>query len=388
MSLEPNDPNVMGPSLTLPPTTVEEHAAPSTHDPHKSWKASQEEQGVDEEGQDQDEMNEAGKDGDVSTKHEAGAATEEGSDEEEEVSEGNFWQTADVEMLQNDNDSEEKLTVLGEGTKRREQVNKALAKTHDESKVGMEAILHENITQSITEALQQDFTSIFGKLNVQLMKTFQENTERRRGMQKRLEEYDKHWKRQYRKLASCIQDVDEDPEEDDEKTNSVKGESDKSTRLDETVGANPSRISKEDASPSKDSEASSDEPDWDSLLNQDHAPTVYRIQRYLETRDRLQAAEDQFVASCDEILGKIAVTTKDLLEIAVDVCDPFHEALDLEEQELQKYLVGNFKRRQDLAEALVAVSKQSQRHCALLLASVKNIKGGPKRKRGTAYSSA
>ena len=61
MSLEPNDPtdpNAMGPSLTLPPTKVQENPVPDIHAPHKSWERCQGE--IDKEGQEKDEMNEVG----------------------------------------------------------------------------------------------------------------------------------------------------------------------------------------------------------------------------------------------------------------------------------------------------------------------------------------
>ena len=241
----------------------------------------------------------------------------------------------------------------------------------------METILQEDIKQSITAALQKEFISIFKKLNLELEKAFQENTERRREMQKRLEEYEEKWKRQHRKLTARIQDIDEDLDEDDEKTKSVE----KDALSDEAAGAILARFSKEDASPSKDSEASPDEPDWESLLHQDHAPTVARIRRYIETLDRLSAAEGKFNDSCEEILGKIDASTKAVLHIAVDVCSPLYQALDSEEQELQDYLVRNMERRQDLAEAVEDVAKQTQSLYARLMASIKHLAGGSKRKR-------
>jgi len=325
------------------------------------------------------------KDGGVSTENGNGASVGDDDDDDAEVapSEEKFWETADVEKLRNDSASEKSLSVLWEGTQRREEVNKALVMTHKKSKLGMEAILQEDIIQSITVAFQQEFTSIFEKLNLQLVKAFEENTERRRGMQELLEKYEKQWKRQYRKLTACIQDVEKNPEEEGKRNNCVEDDSEKETLSEAIEGANLMRLSENDASPSKDSQASSDEPDWDPLLNQDHTPTVARIRRFLESRDRLQSAEGRFSASCDDILDKIAVTTKDLLHIADDVCCPLHEALDLEEHELQGYLVRNFKRRQALSQVVEDAAKQTQSMYARLMARIKTLAGGSKRKRGT-----
>ena len=224
----------------------------------------------------------------------------------------------------------------------------------------MEAILREDIMQSMAETFLQEFASIFDKLDSQLQKSFQDNSQRRWNLQKRLEKYDEQWKRQSRKLAACIQDVHEDPKEENEKTHS-----------DITTEENSLQIPEEDASPSKDSQASADEPDWDSLLDQDHAPTVARVRRFLEARDRLQAAEDKFRHSLGDILGKIAATTDDLLQIADDVYTPLDGALGSEESELQYYLVQNFQRRHVLVKAVEESAEQKQSFFARLLALIR-----------------
>ena len=102
-----------------------------------------------------------------------------------------------------------------------------------------------------------------------------------------------------------------------------------------------------------------------------------RIHQFLKSRERLQAAEDQFSLAVDEIHGKLTATTQDILQIAIDVHNPLDDALSSEESELQHYLGSNFERREALARAVEESAKQAQGLFARLMARVQTLAARP-----------
>lgn len=319
-----------------------------------------------------------------------------GNDEEEEEVEDedelaatkeDFWDTEEAQKLQEDATSEKGLTILFEGSQRRVRANKTLEKTLEESRFGMDALLQEQIVQSLVQPLLQEFASMFEKLETQLKKAFQDNTQRRWDMQQRLVKYEEQWQRQYQELTARIHEIDDDElKEEDGRKDGLGDNVEKNTHSDGTADQSPQQMTNVDASPSKDSQGSDSEPDWYALKNQDHAPTVARIHSFLEAGERLEAAEDQFKRSFDEIYHKLEATTEDLVQIAVEVHSHLDGAMESEEMELQYYLVENSQRRQALAQAVDESAKQAQGTFARLMARVKTLTGGGKRKRDAVNS--
>lgn len=315
-----------------------------------------------------------------------------GGDEDDRDAKENFWDTAETAALREDTVSKKSLSVLWEGTQRREQAQRSLEQVLEESKLGMEAILHQGIVAVVVEPFMQEWTTTFEQLDTQLVQSFETNTQRRWDMQQRLDKHQEQWQRQYRRLTGQIQDRKEDEVDNANEIEDV-GKVALNGKVKERCGGNESsddgadndgtQKTQPDESPSKNSQNSSSggEPDWESLLNQDHSPTAERVRRFLETRERLQTAEDQFRAAMDDIHNKFISTTDDLLQIAIDVHNPLDDALGSEESELQYYLVRNYQRRQDLARAVEESAKQAQGVFARLMARVKTLGCAKKRKR-------
>lgn len=244
----------------------------------------------------------------------------------------------------------------------------------------MKAVLKEGIVNIVAEPILADSTIIFKKLQAELEQLFQKNTQKRLEMHQRLDNYGKQWQGQYRVLTLRINDmpspavVNEEQEEKLEKCIQQDGPDEKESSEQESTKAD------DESSRSENSTAlSSDEFDWDVLLNQDHAPTVDRINRFLESRERFIAAHAKFTASYDEIRQKCADTTATIEENAGSVYGAMDNAMDKEESELQHILVRNYQRRQDWSDAVEKTRTTATTFLASLVAKVKGA--GTKRKR-------
>ena len=307
-------------------------------------------------------------------------AADEEEEEEAIESKENFWDTPEAEMLKNDEDAQKSLKVYKQGSQRREQGQMALNKAAVQSAFGMEVILKETFPDTIVDEFKAEWKNMFEKLNSELEVAFQKNTEKRWEMQDRLDKYGEQWQLQYRALACCIQDVPnpDEAKEESKMDNSLEQDA-KDSMPGDVLGqeVTENATAAEDLSPSKDSDTSGDELDFTLLLDQDHAPTVNRINHFLKTRARLQAAEDEFDASYNHIRAMLDVVTESILNNAIDVHFQLDGALEEDEAELQQYLVSNYRRR---AALKLAVKKQ-QEESLTFLARLYNSIAGDKRKR-------
>lgn len=227
----------------------------------------------------------------------------------------------------------------------------------------MEAILQEKIVKAVLSPFHDEVTSIFDKLGSELTNSFQANAQRRSDMHQRLVSFDEDWNQKYEHLKACIQGHKVAP-------------------LHRQAEADPDSPEGMDKSPGKeDSQGSGDaEPDWEALLTQDHAQSVARIERFLDSRQRWQEADEKFRLALEDIHARMEATTETILNIAVNTYDPWDDALGDIELELQTNLVDNYQRRQALAAAVEEKAKEAQNVFARLMARVKLL--GGKRKRG------
>lgn len=307
------------------------------------------------------------------------------SQDKEDTPKVHFWETPKAQSLRENPTTKDTFEHFWFGSQHLDTVKKKLSGVLDETKVGMEAILAESIIEGILTPFLKEYEAIFGPMESKLGNAFQKNTQRRRALLARMEQYNTQWKHTYRALTGRVEETAIPADAMGDWMPMATNESGATLSQEEDL-----HDKDEDAVDGK--EAPSNDHDWDDLFEQGHKSTVDRMQRYHVALIRLEIADDSLQKSLREIQERLKASTKDILQIVADTYDPIDDSLDYMEAELQYKMVHNFERRQANKKKLKEKGEHQQNLIARLMAKLQSppkvLFSGSKRKGGPGDSGA
>ena len=111
--------------------------------------------------------------------------------------------------------------------------------------------------------------------------------------------------------------------------------------------------------------SSSDDPDWDELG--DSEVNREKIRCFISARECFQSAEESLSQSLDDIHEGFKTEVEAIIQVAVEIFNEQDSTCLAQEDDIQYYLMQNYKRREALQESLEESAKQAQGLFANLL---------------------